>query len=254
MSLASALALGFVLGLKHALDADHVAAVSAIVARHKKLGTAWLLGAFWGLGHTATVFAVGVLIILFRVQIPPRLGLGMEFTVGVMLCLLGILSLLGRLGGGVTAHSHRHEHDGEHGHGREGAHSHAHLHAPETGWLKKHLALAGRWALLRSLAVGLVHGLAGSAAAALLALAAIADPWAGLLYLAVFGAGTLVGMLSVSALMERAMAALARWWGPGERAVAVLAGLLSLAVGLSVMHETGLQGGLFTDASSWRPR
>lgn len=245
MSLASALTLGFILGLKHALDADHVAAVSAIVARHKKLGTAWLLGAFWGLGHTATVFAVGVLIILFRVQIPPRLGLGMEFSVGIMLCLLGLLGLSGRLGGGVTSHAHRHEHEGEHGHGQEGAHSHAHLHAPETGWLKKHLALAGRWALLRSMAIGLVHGLAGSASVALLALAALADPWAGLLYLLVFGAGTVIGMLSLSALMEYSMAALARWWGPGERLLSILTGLLSLAVGLAVMRETGLQGGLF---------
>lgn len=235
MSLASTLALGFAWGLKHAIDADHVAAVSAIVARHKKLGTAWLLGAFWGLGHAAAVLAAGFLIIVLRVRVPPRLEHGFEAAVGLMLCGLGLLAINGRLGGGVTAHSHRHEHDGDHGHGGENAHAHAHLHAPQTNWLKKHMALAGRWALVRALAVGLVHGLAGSAAAALLALAAIADPWAGLLYLLVFTVGTLVGMLSVSALMEWSMAGLASWWAHGEKAVTVLAGLLSLAVGLSLL-------------------
>ncbi|MDD5305235.1 MAG: high-affinity nickel-transport family protein, partial [Elusimicrobia bacterium] len=94
----SVLALGFLLGMRHATDADHVVAVSALVARDRRPGAAWLLGAVWGLGHTATLFALGVAIILFKVVIPPRAGLGMEFAVGLMLLALGALNLSGRFG------------------------------------------------------------------------------------------------------------------------------------------------------------
>src|SRR5579863_7419373 len=101
--------LGFLLGMRHATDPDHVVAVSTIVARTRRLGVSWLLGGLWGLGHTLTIFAVGVLIIALKVEIPPRVGLGMEFAVGMVLVALGFLNLLGVRTWPFAAHRHSHE-------------------------------------------------------------------------------------------------------------------------------------------------
>ncbi len=256
MSLLSLLGFGFLLGMRHATDPDHVVAVSTIVARHKSLGTAWLLGAFWGLGHTATIFLAGAVIILFKVSIPARLELALELGVGLVLVLLGLLNMAGHSLGslGLKAHSHPHDHaDPEHRHqlleAPDGkSHSHAHVHALEPGWLKRHARRAGSWQLLRSAGVGLVHGLAGSAAVALLALAAIPGPGTGLLYLFLFGLGTLAGMLILSAMMELCMLALLRWWRTAERLLVFGTGLLSFILGLLIVYQQGFAKGLL-----WRP-
>src|SRR4051812_25389462 len=142
----SILLIGFVLGMRHATDADHVVAVTTIVSDQPSLRRASAIGALWGIGHTITILLVGGAIVAFRVAIPPRLGLAMEFAVAVMLIVLGALNLSGRsLGATSTA---------------------------------------------RPLAVGFVHGLAGSAFVALLVVAAVPSVWLGLLYLALFGVGT----------------------------------------------------------------
>src|SRR5262249_5064010 len=148
-----------------------------------RLGAAWLLGAVWGLGHTITIFAVGVAIILFKVVIPPRLGLSMEFCVGLVLIALGLFNMagysLGRLGLKVHSHPHSdrdHEHVPSHSHSGTHEHEHAHLREVRLSWLRSVVRDAGVFQLLRSLAVGLVHGLAGSAAVALLVLATIPEP------------------------------------------------------------------------------
>lgn len=258
--LLSILAIGFWLGMRHATDADHVVAVSAIVARNKKLGTAWLLGAMWGLGHTITIFLVGVAIIVFKVVIPPRLGLSMEFAVGLVLIALGLANMAGyRLGSfGIPEHSHKHDHsDPEHHHELlHAGHSqtHAHLRDVPLGWLKRRVHDAGRFQLLRSGAVGLVHGLAGSAAAALLVLASIPSPRAAVYYLLVFGLGTLAGMLLLSALMELSMLYLARWWRTAEWALTFGTGLLSLLFGAYVAYQAGFKDGLFLATPHWTPR
>ena len=262
MNLAAILGFGFLLGMRHAADPDHVVAVSTIVARTRKLGTAWLLGAVWGLGHSATILAVGAAIIVLRVAVPPRLGLALEGCVGLALIVLGALNMAGRRAGpsGLERHSHAHDHhDPEHRHGlleEEGEHSreHSHLAEPKLGWLSRHVRDAGLVQLLRAALVGLVHGLAGSAAAALLVLAAIPTPKTAMLYLLVFAAGTLAGMLLLSALMELAMAKLAAWWKTAERSLAFATGLLSLLFGLSILYETTIGGGLFTAAPRWTPR
>ncbi len=241
----SVLALGFVLGLRHACDADHVVAVSTIVARTKRLGAAWLLGAFWGAGHSLTILLVGAAMILFKVVIPPRVGLSMEFAVGVVLVGLGALNLSGTRLWRV----HRHEH----GHA-EGGHRHAHVHFLRPAWLRETLETAGAGRLSRSLAVGLVHGLAGSAAIALLVLATIPRPGLGLAYLGVFGLGTLVGMLSLSAAMEVPMLAAARGWSEGGRALAAASGALSLCFGLYVAYRVGFVDGLFSAVPRWTPQ
>ncbi len=261
-SLWAALALGFWLGMKHATDSDHVVAVSTIVARAKRLGTSWLLGAFWGLGHTITIFAVGAAIIAFNVVIPPRIGLGMEFCVSLVLILLGALNMAGYgLGSlGLPMHAHPHSHDDpehahallERSHGEHGR-AHAHLVDVELGWLKGHVRDAGVFQLARSLAVGLVHGLAGSAAVALLVLATIRDAKLAICYLLIFGVGTMAGMLILSALMEFAMFRLARSWDRSERLLTFVTGLVSLSFGLWLAYRLGVVDGLFSSAPRWTP-
>lgn len=262
-SLWAALALGFWLGMKHATDSDHVVAVSTIVARAKKLGTSWLLGAFWGLGHTVTIFAVGAAIIVLKVEVPARVGLSMEFAVSLVLILLGAVNMAGYgLGSlGLPKHAHPHSHDDpehahallEHSHGAHGK-AHAHLVDVDLGWLKGYVKDAGVFQLARSLAVGLVHGLAGSAAAALLVLATIREPRAAVCYLLIFGVGTMAGMLLLSALMEFAMFKLARSWDKSERLLTLATGVISFSFGLWMAYRLGFVDGLFSSAPRWTPQ
>lgn len=247
MNLPAILALGFVLGMRHASDADHVVAVSTIVARTKRLGAAWLLGAFWGAGHTLTILLVGAAMIVFKVTIPPRVGLAMEFAVGVVLVALGLANLSGaRL---WRTHAHRHGHD-------EGGSDHSHVHAHWLGprWLRRPFEQAGSAPLFRSLAVGLAHGLAGSAAIALVALAAIPSPLLGVVYLCVFGAGTLAGMLLLSAAMELPMVFAVRRSADAASRLVLASGALSLCFGLYVAYRIGIVDGLFGAAPHWVPQ
>jgi high-affinity nickel-transport protein len=241
-NLVSILAFGFWLGMRHAADADHVVAVSTIVSRQKKFGTAWLLGVFWGIGHTITIFIVGVGIILLKINIPPRVGLSMEFAVGLVLIILGLLNMAGyHLGAaGATVHSHEN--------------SPPHVHGPALGRLDRFIEQVGRFQILRSLFVGLVHGLAGSAAVALLVLATITSPRAAVFYLAIFGLGTLAGMLLLSSIMEFSMVYLARWWSRADRLLTVGTGLLSLLFGLYVAYQIGWVDGLFLPQTHWTPQ
>src|SRR6202158_4030902 len=216
ITLFSIIALGFFLGMRHATDPDHVIAVTTIVSRQRSIRHAALIGALWGVGHNITIFVVGSAIILFGLVIPPRVGLSMELSVGLMLILLGILNLSGlmrwitetvtpqRLGhaGQWGTHSH------PHGHG-DYIHSHPHRHTPEkhghvedatpVAWMDRSFGRLGLYQVVRPLAVGIVHGLAGSAAVALLVLTTIRVPLAAVLYLLIFGVGTIAGMMLITA-------------------------------------------------------
>lgn len=213
----SAAILGFLLGLRHATDADHVVAVTTIVARERTLGRAARVGALWGIGHSITLFVVGGAIVLFRLVIPPRIGLGLEFGVALMLILLGFDNLRGK------HYPHSHESD-----------------AAASG--------------VRPLVVGVVHGLAGSAAIALLVLATIRETGWALAYLAVFGIGTIVGMMIVTALLAApalyAAARVVRF----QRGIRLTAGALSLVFGALLAHEIIVTNGLFNTTPSWTPR
>jgi sulfite exporter TauE/SafE len=167
-SLYAALGLGFLLGLRHALDADHVAAVSTLVSQHRSLARSCLLGTFWGLGHTLALLAAGVATIALKLSISPALERSVERGVGCMLVLLGA-HVLFRSIAAARVHTHEHRHV---------------------------LRLGGR-----PFIVGLVHGLAGSAALMLLVAAAIPSPVGGLVYILLFGAGSTVGMLVLSGLI-----------------------------------------------------
>ena len=259
--LLSVLLLGFFLGMRHATDADHVVAVTTIVSRQRSVRAAAWTGVLWGLGHTLTIVAVGGAIVLFGLVIPPRVGLGMEFSVALMLIVLGILTLTGitrriqetragnhHAGGREEHHAHPHVHGDyvhSHVHGHvAGAHGHPEESTPQAR-LDRALGRFGAYQVLRPLVVGLVHGLAGSAAVALLVLAAIRDPWWATGYLLVFGAGTIAGMMVVTAAVAVPFAVTASRFAWLNRHLAAASGLLSLVFGLWMAYQIGVVDGLF---------
>jgi len=262
-ALLSVVFLGFFLGMRHATDSDHVIAVTTIVTRRRTLGGAVLIGVLWGLGHTLTILLVGGAIILFGLVIPPRVGLTMEFSVAVMLILLGALNLTGimeqihaALGSGRGPHSHPHSHNDyvhshPHGHG-PGDHGHGEDETPQ-GWLDRRFGGLGLYQALRPLVVGLVHGLAGSAAVALLVLTTIRNPAWAVAYLLVFGVGTIAGMMLITGTIAIPIAYTARRFEQVDRWLATASGVLSLAFGLFLAYQIGIVDGLFTGEPHWTP-
>ena len=275
LNVVSFLFLGFFLGMRHATDADHVVAIATIVSRERSMAGSALIGAAWGVGHTITVMAVGGAIIVFGVVIPPKLGLSMEFAVGIMLVLLGILTLTGMGRAVGAAHAHAHAavpgghaldlHDHLHAHG-DYVHRHAHGHSPDAhGHAEEHTPLArldrsglGRIAFyqwLRPFAVGLVHGLAGSAAVALMVLSIIREPVAALGYLLLFGLGTIVGMMLITLMLSAPFVFTAVNLPKFNWRLRVASGLVSFVFGVVLIYGIGFaEGGLFTDAPTWDPR
>ena len=252
-------AVGFFLGMRHATDPDHVIAVSTIVTRVRGTKQAAVIGAVWGLGHTLTILIVGAGIILLGWVIPARLGLSLELSVGIMLIVLGLMNLSGilaRIPAGPRAHSHAHPHG-------DFIHTHPHGHDPEThphdasrtpvAWLDGHLGGLGLYQLLRPLVVGVVHGLAGSAAVALLVLATIPSPGWAIAYLLVFGAGTVAGMMLITALIALPAAYAERRRTAWQRSVRLASGLLSLGFGLFLAWQIGIAHGLLTGRPEWTP-
>jgi high-affinity nickel permease len=220
------LGLGFVLGLRHALDVDHVAAVSTIVTQRRSLWASSLVGAVWGLGHTAALLAVGLVVIGLRAEIPPRLASFFELGVAAMLIGLGA-NLLWTIARGGRVHVHAHAHDGR-------AHVHPHVHA--SGAVRHdHGFGAGR----RPFFVGLVHGLAGSAALMLAVLATIPSRPLALAYVAVFGAGSIGGMLVMGALLGVPLALAAERFARADVVLRVGAGVGSVMVGIVLAVSVG---------------
>ena len=267
-SLLAICVLGFFLGMRHATDPDHVIAVTTIVSRHRSTAGAAMIGALWGVGHTLTILVVGAGIILLGWVIPPRVGLSLEFSVGVMLVVLGIMNLTGVLqrvtetltppaGPPDTVHAHPHPHgDYIHTH----AHGHqpeAHPHAPEAtplARLDRRLGRLGLYQVARPLIVGVVHGLAGSAAVALLVLAAIGNTGWSILYLLVFGAGTIAGMMLITAGLAWPVAYAGSRFARLPHKVRVASGVISLAMGVALAYKTGVGDGLFGASPTWTPR
>jgi len=263
ITLIAVMLLGFFLGMRHATDADHVIAISTIVSRERGLRQAALIGVLWGLGHTFTIFLVGTFIILFSVVVPPRVGLTMEFSVAVMLIILGALNLTGILkwvtetltpgqNGAIHVHPHAHGdyvHSHPHGHA-QGAHGHAEDATPQ-GWLDRTFGRLGLYQSLRPLVVGVVHGLAGSAAVVLLVLTTIPNPWWAIAYLLVFGVGTIAGMMLVTAALALPFAFRESRFLRFNRQLAWASGLLSLGFGLVLAYRIGFVEGLFTSHPRW---
>ena len=269
------LLIGFLLGMRHATDPDHVIAVSTIVSRERSILKAGLIGVLWGCGHTLTIAIVGSAIILFGVVIPPRAGLTMEFSVGLMLILLGVLNLTGAMKWlsekfspshpRVTGtHAHVHEHD-RHLHFHWHSHSAAQEHhadslAPprwftlsEAKGLRKPFARLGLFHALRPFLVGIVHGLAGSAAVALLVLSTIRQPRWALLYLLIFGFGTIAGMMLITAALALPFTFAGHRFAWLNRGLVLGSGILSLCFGVFVCYDVGFVNGLFTNRPHWTP-
>lgn len=254
--------LGLLFGVQHATDADHVVAVATIVSRTRRFGVGAFIGALWGAGHTLTITVVGTLIIIFHVTMPPTLGLTMELAVAVMLVLLGASRIAGALhGAGDVAAEHlatQHPHDARpafhshaHAHG-DVVHRHPHVHPSER--LLGALREVGPAQAARSVLVGVVHGLAGSAAVALLALTTITDPYLAVGYLLVFGMGTMVGMTAITALLALPFSTGATSLLGWQRKLALGTGLLSLGFGLYFAAQIGFVDGLFLGHPVWSPR
>src|SRR5262245_19410352 len=202
--------------MRHATDPDHVVAITTIVTRQQGVTKAGLIGALWGLGHTFTIFVVGTVIILFRVTIPPRIGLSMELAVAAMLILLGVLNLTGVLQSfqeKISPNSTRTVNS------PSAANSGQNLTTLSQG--------LGRYNALRPLIIGIVHGLAGSAAVALLVMTTIRDPWWSIAYLLLFGIGTVAGMMLITTVIAMPFAFTARKFSGWHRRMAVASGLLS---------------------------
>ncbi len=221
------LSLGFVLGLRHALDTDHIAAVSTVLAQRPSMRASGVIGLSWGLGHTLVLLLVGAAVLLLRIQIPESVANAAEFAVGAMLVVLG--TVLARKLLKERWHVHTHEHDGErhlHLHSHQVVPDHRHLH-----WLRDSL---------QPLCIGMAHGLAGSAAVLLVVLSTAKTVAAGLLYIAVFGIGSIVGMM----LIGLAIAVPVVWsLSIGRQmflAAQGLASVGSIGLGLSIMLRIAL--------------
>src|SRR3954453_23586404 len=170
VSLLSILLLGFLLDIKHAIEPDHIIAVSTIASESKNLKRSVFAGVYWGIGHTATLFIVGMFLIVAKNTITDTVALSLEFIVGIMLVSLGLNSILAFI-------KHRH---------------HSHDIPNQDKNSRSHL---------KSFFIGLIHGLAGSAAMVLLTMSTVSTAWQGALYILIFGCGTVVGMLSFSTVI-----------------------------------------------------
>jgi hypothetical protein len=212
MTLWTVLGLGFMLGLRHATDADHVVAVSTIVSRSRTLRSAVLIGMLWGLGHTVTILIVGGAIVVFNLVVPPSMETALELCVATMLIVLGGINLYGAV-------------------------FERHAHATPAG---TEASQGERPMSLRPLFVGIVHGLAGSAAIALLVLTTIQDVVRALLYLGIFGAGTIAGMALLTLLVVVPVAAASRRYVSIDRYLAGVTGAASFAFGTMLALRAAL--------------
>jgi hypothetical protein len=234
------LGLGLVYGLKHATEVDHIVAVSTIVSEHRKLSHAAWVGGLWGAGHTISLAVVGCLVLAMRVVIPERLAGFLELSVALMIIFLGISATAKAFGKRGDFHVHEHTHD-------DVAHVHVHFHEPGTqhaGPVKSH-SHAIRQVGFKPVLVGAVHGLAGSAALTLLVLTQIRSMTLGLLYLGMFGLGSIAGMLVMSGVVGLPFVLSARRLTRVHYNLQMTAGGLSVCFGLWYAYEICTTNGAF---------
>jgi len=235
LSVLAVLGVGLMFGLKHATEVDHVVAISTIVSRHKNVFHSALVGALWGAGHTASLLVIGAIVLTLRVAIPERLSGWLELAVALMIIGLGISALWRALRQNAKVHVHQHSHDGL-------SHTHIHFHEQQTMHQPvahsphSHAVSRLGW---KPILIGMMHGLAGSGALTLLVLTQIASPWIGLLYLATFGFGSIVGMLLMSGLIGLPFALTSRKLTHLHQGIQTLAAVISICFGVWYAFETG---------------
>ncbi|MBI4078957.1 MAG: sulfite exporter TauE/SafE family protein [Candidatus Levybacteria bacterium] len=209
------LVFGFLLGVKHAFETDHIIAVSNILAEQKSSLKAALVGTFWGIGHTTTIFVIGVFVLLLRISITAEISNLLEFGVGIMLVFIGIQNIVQ---GRVMFHTHPHTHEGK-------SHTHAHPHVREKTLHAHH----------KSFIIGIIHGLAGSGALMLLVLSTISSPLQGMYYIAVFGIGSILGMTISSFILGTPFVYGVNKFPNIEKYIRITAGTVSLLFGIFLL-------------------
>ena len=219
ITLFSVLAIGFLLGIKHAIEPDHVIAVSTIASKSRKLWDASLAGVFWGIGHTATLLTIGIILILMKDDISHKWSMSLEFLVGIMLVYLGITSFLS---------SRKNK---QHAHLQEEHSENDQLNMRELSYFK-------------SLFIGFVHGLAGSAAMVLLTMSAVDSVWQGSLYILIFGVGTTIGMLVFTTILGIPFV-LSKKRFTLSRSLIMFTATISVLFGIYYMYNLGFTEGLF---------
>lgn len=221
------LGLGFLLGARHALDADHLVAVSTLISQRPEPRRSGLIGFWWGSGHTAMLLVVGLAVLALKISIPPPVAEAFEFLVGLVLVWLGVSLALAVWRDRWHLHIHRHD-DGPHWHlhSHRGGEDHAHAHWREQA--------------IRPFVVGLAHGLAGSAALTLMVLSSVRTLWEGVGYIVVFGAGSIVAMATIGVALSVPL----RSSGAAGRLVPVViqggASLASIGLGVTMMTRIAL--------------
>ena len=238
MSALGVLGVGLLYGLKHATEVDHIAAVSAVVSEQRKLGRAAIVGGLWGAGHTASLVIVGAFVLALRIAIPTSVASWLEFAVALMIIGLGVLALRRAFRSRADVHIHKHDHGDQ-------RHAHIHFHNTEfsADTTQPHSHSVARIGF-KPILVGAMHGLAGSGALTVLVLTQIHSSALGLLYLVVFGAGSIVGMLLMSSLVGLPFVLSSRKLGGIHYRVQMIAAALSIAFGLWYAYDTGIAGGL----------
>lgn len=217
---------GFVTGIKHSVETDHVAAVSTIVTRSRNVSSAIFAGSWWGVGHTLTLFLFGFIVLLFGVTIPDRAGMGLELLVGVMLVVLGVINI--KTGIIKHVHFHRHRHDSS---------KHIHIHSHDHGNNPhEHKHQHNNFTTARAVIVGIIHGAAGSAALTLLVLSTIKSVPLGLFYIAVFGIGTITGMALFSLILGFPISLASRKYKNFQHLLVILSGTLSVVIGILLVN------------------
>ena len=242
--------LGLFLGMRHSTDPDHVVAVSTMVSRDGSIKSSATIGLLWGLGHTLTIFLVGSAIIVFGVVIPPRLGLSMEFCVALMLVLLGLLNLTGAMRW-ISERLTPMKKSLSPPPWAASAHC---TPSRRQGLLGRSVGKLGLYQTMRPLVIGLVHGLAGSAAVALLVLSTIKSPLWSTAYLLVFGLGTMAGMMLMTTAISIPLVCAGKKFFNINRHLTVISGLVSVIFGMFLVYHIGVVDGLFTSQVRWIPQ
>lgn len=238
MTLASMLFLGFLLGMRHAMDADHVAAVATLATRSRSVAQTVMQGVAWGTGHTLTLILFGGAVLVAGVVVPAQAVQALELAVGVMLIALGADALFRLWRGRIHFHAHRHVNEGT-------AHFHAHSHRGEgmPHDPARHDHVHSRGLAGRALLVGMMHGMAGSAALILLSLEAVRSPAWGIAYIAVFGLGSILGMALLSMAIAVPIRLTSRHLAGVHRGLSAGVGLATLLLGCCIVYQVGIAGG-----------
>jgi ABC-type nickel/cobalt efflux system permease component RcnA len=220
ISFLTILALGFVMGIKHAIEPDHVIAVSTIASQSKKLSRSSLAGVFWGIGHTATLFIVGIILLIMKGEIPEKWAMSLEFLVGIMLVYLGITTITSF----KKIHVHHKKQDCGTNHNQE--------NQPEIQ------------SYIKSMVIGLVHGLAGSGAMVVLTMSTVNSVLESAIYILIFGFGTVFGMLFFTTILGIPFIISAKRVSV-NKTLTQITGVISTVFGIYYMYNLGVGEGLF---------